>query len=371
MAGDKKAAASIAKERLVSVDALRGFDMFWIIGGRESVIALLTLIFHPAPEAVLRQLDHAEWIGFRAWDIIMPLFLFIVGTALPFSMSKHIGGGGGDRRAVYIRIVKRFFVLFLIGMIIQGNLFSFRISQLHIYCNTLQAIACGYLVAAIVIMNAGIAWQGIAFALLLSGYALLLAFVPIPGHAAGILEQHANLAMYIDEVILGRFRDGTTYTWILSGMGFAATILLGVMSGHILRLKIPQWNKAAALAAAGCACLAAGLAAGLWQPIIKHIWTSSFVLYSGGWCFLLLALFYVVIDIFGFKKWAFFFIVIGSNALFAYSFPGIIGSLMPHGTVGNLQATPLLQQGEMAFGILAGMWILLYIMFRKRIFIKV
>lgn len=368
---DKKKVTAVVKERLVSVDALRGFDMFWIIGGRESVIALLALIFRPAPEAVLRQLDHADWIGFRAWDIVMPLFLFIVGTSLAFSMSKQIGGGGEGRRAVYIRIVKRFFVLFIIGMMVQGNLLRFDLSQLHVYCNTLQAIAFGYLVAAIVIMNVGIAWQGVVCALLLSGYWLLLACVPVPGHGAGILEQHVNLAMYIDELILGRFRDGTTYTWILSGMGFASTILLGVMSGHILRLKVRQWSKAAGLAAAGCACLAAGLVTGVWQPIIKHIWTSSFVLYSGGWCFLLLALFYVVIDIFGFKKWAFFFIVIGSNALLAYSLPGIIGSLLPQNAVGNLQTTPILQQGEMAFGILAGMWILLYIMFRKGIFVKV
>jgi predicted acyltransferase len=357
--------------RLASVDALRGFDMFWIIGGGDIVRDLLSLILNPMPKAMELQFEHVKWMGFQAWDLIMPLFLFIVGTSLPFALSKRLVARDGSRR-VYLRMLRRFGILFILGMLVQGNLLDFKLSTLHLFSNTLQAIACGYVVAAIVMMNLGIVWQGVVCAALLAGYWLLMFLVPIPGHGAGILTPQVNLAMYVDETILGRFRDGSTYTWILSIMTFSSTVLLGVMSGHILKSKLHPGKKFLSLAGAGVLCLIAGLAISIWFPIIKHIWSSSFCLFAAGLSFLLLAIFYGTIDVLGFKKWSFFFVVIGSNAIFVY----VLTELVNPGIGKYLQKLVEVDHNfplaaAIALSSFAGMWLLLYAMYRKKFFIKV
>jgi predicted acyltransferase len=344
--------------------------MFWIIGGGDLVKGLLSLIMNPMPKAIAFQFEHVEWTGFAAWDLIMPLFLFLTGISLPFSMSRRLTSPE-DRKRVYFRIAKRFVILFIIGMAVQGNLLYFDLSRLHIYCNTLQAIAFGYVIAAVAMMNLGIVLQAALCAALMAGYWLLMVLVPVPGHGAGLLEPQANLALYIDQIILGRFRDGTEYTWILSGMTFAATVLLGVMSGHLLRSRLEPLKKAAAIAGVGIACLVAGRITAEWFPIIKHIWSPSFVFWSAGWCFLLVSLFYWVIDILGVKKWAFFFIVIGSNALFVYTLTELLGGYMPESVESAMKAAPVVVQAAVSISVFAGIWLLLYYMFKKRIFLRV
>src|SRR4030042_2817787 len=144
--------------------------------------------------------------------------------------------------------------------------------------------------------------------------------VSVPGHGAGVLTPEGNLAIYIDRIIFGPFIDGTDspYTWILSSMTFGCTVMLGGMAGHLLRSDKVGIRKVLWLMSAGGGCIVAGLLWNLCFPIIKHLWTSFFVLFSGGLCFMLLALFYLVIDVLGFRKWAFGFVVIGSNAIAVY-----------------------------------------------------
>jgi predicted acyltransferase len=260
-------------------------------------------------------------------------------------------------------------------MIVQGNLLDFNASTLHLFSNTLQAIAVGYLVAGVVILNVGVIGQAIVAAALMLGYWLLLARVPFAGHGAGVLEPNANLAMTVDEYVLGPFRDGTTYTWILSGMTFSATTLLGVMGGHVLRGTSSQAAKVFTLSALGLACLAGGYAWAQWLgfPIIKHIWTSSMVLWAAGWSYLLLALFYLLIDVLGWRRWAFFFIVIGMNAITIYvaSFlipfeqisEGIVGGLSRYmGSAGPV----VVAATSVGLG-----WLVLYHLYRQKIFLRV
>lgn len=354
----------------MSVDALRGFDMFWIIGGGDIVRGLLCLIFSPVPRGIERQFEHVRWTGFQAWDLIMPLFLFIVGTSLPFAMSQRMIKQQGSRKT-YLRILRRFVILFILGMCVQGGLLQGDLSKIHIYCNTLQAIACGYVVAAVLLLNVGIIWQGAACAALLAGYWMLMCFVPFGVHPAGTLTENVNLALHVDEVVLGRFRDGTTYTWVLSGMTFAATVLLGVMSGHILKSRLDPKKKFLSLAAAGVGCLAAGMIVGIWFPIIKHIWSSSFALFAAGLSFLLLALFYGVIDVLGFKKWSFFFVVIGANAIFVYCLTELVNPHIGHFVENMAKTRGMATAAPIALCAFAALWLLLYGMWRKRIFIKV
>jgi len=363
---------ALPQGRVMSVDALRGFDMFWIAGGGELVKRLVELFSNPMPEALHHQFEHVPWEGFVAWDLIMPLFLFIVGTSMPLAYARRLEKGD-SHKAIYLHMLRRVLILWVLGMIAQGNLLSFDISKLHFYSNTLQAIAAGYLVATVVILNFAIVWQAVITVALLVLFWVLMMVVPVPGHGAGVLTSEGNLAMYVDEVLLGRFRDGTSYTWILSSITFAATVLLGVMSGHLLRSKLTPKTKAALLFAAGIAGLALGQLTGIWFPIIKHIWTSSFVLYAAGWSFLLLAFFYWIMDVWGYTKWAFVFVVIGMNAIVAYMLPEFIGAHTIADLVFGKGAADLGSAAHcliavVGFGLL---WLVLYAMYRKRIFVRI
>lgn len=360
--------------RIVSIDALRGFDMFWITGGREILLGALAIVVHPFPAWLDYQAGHVEWIGFSAWDMIMPLFLFIVGAAMPFSFSKRLGPGE-SYGPIYRKMARRVVLLWILGMIAQGNLLSsltsMDFSNLRLFSNTLQAIACGYVIGALALLHLPRWGQAVLCVGLLLGYWAALTMVPFGGHAAGTLEPRANVALFVDEFILGRFRDGTTYTWILSSLGFGATVLLGIFAGHTLRGGGGQGRKLATLIAAGLGCLAVGALWGQVHPIIKHIWTGSMVLWSGGWCFLLLATFYAVVDMGGYRRWAFPFIVVGANAIVAY----MLGELFVH-YADDFIADPLnawrgwneLLAGLAAFGVL---WLGLFVLYKKRIFVRV
>lgn len=366
--------------RIVSIDALRGFDMFWIIGGHGLLLAVLGLFYTEIPQSVTYQISHPEWIGFSAWDMIMPLFLFIVGSVMPFSLGKRLKRGD-SKAQLYRKIAVRTVVLFVLGMAAQGHLLDFDLStnpdtglaRLSIFSNTLQAIAVGYLVAAVLLLSVSLFWQILLTALLLVGYWALLVLIPFAGHEAGVLEPQANLALYLDRAVFGRFEDGTTYTWILSGLGFAATVMLGVFSGELLRSKQRPWIKVLYLVLIGGGCLGLGGAGNLRLPIIKHIWSSSMVLWAGGWSFLLLALFYAVIDVIGLKRWAFPFVVIGSNAIAVYMATHLIDFRHVSDPIVGGLARHLGPHGDLlrAAAAFAVIWLILLYMYRKRTFVRI
>jgi predicted acyltransferase len=360
--------------RVMSIDALRGFDMFFIIGGERIFASLHDVFDSPTTELIRTQLTHVKWEGFRFEDLIMPLFLFIVGVVMPYSFEKRRLAGHGKTR-LYLHILKRTVILFILGMVAQGHLLEFDISKLHIYSNTLQAIAAGYIIAAIIMLNLGIRWQIAVTGILLLLFWALMILVPFPGRGADVLMPDSNLAIYIDRIVFGSFIDGTDppYTWLLSSMTFACTVMLGVMAGHLLRTDKVGIRKVLWLLAIGAGCIVAGLAWSLFFPIIKHLWTSSFVLFSGGICFVLLALFYLVIDVLGFSKWAFGFVVIGMNAITVYMAVHLINFRLISGMlVGGLEKYtsnwyPLIH----ALAGFAIVWLILWWMYRKKTFIKI
>ncbi len=355
--------------------------MFWIVGGRELILAVIAMFPTLNPEWVAQakhQFEHTKWDGFTAWDIIMPLFLFVVGAAMPFSFARRLELGH-SKRQLFFKIVRRTLILFILGMAVQGHLLDFKLSTLHIFANTLQAIAVGYLIASILMLTAPVWGQVIACIVLMVGYWLLLMYVPVPGHGAGVIEEHANIALTVDQWVLGRFIDGTNppYTWVLSGMTFTATVLLGVFSGYILGGGFSKFMKFVWLTLLGAACLAGGWAWAhyLHFPIIKHIWTSSMVLWSAGWCYLLLAAFYLVIDVIGFRRWAFPFVVLGMNAItiyVAYDSKIIPFNEISNNLVGGLAhhlgpAGPFL----IALTTVLLVWLPLYHMYRHKIFVRI
>jgi len=357
-------------KRLLSVDALRGFDMLWIIGGSKVVLNFFKATGIDTGNIGLH-FTHT-WGEFRFYDLIMPLFLFIVGVVMPFSFGKRLGRGETKKR-LYYHIFKRVFLLYFLGLLSSGHILTYDFSKIHLWTNTLHAIAVGYLVSSVMILELRLRWQIIITAGLLLLYWGVMALVPVPGHRAGIYEPDLNLALYIDDAVLGRFQEGSGWTYILSNMTFVGSVMLGVFAGKILQSDLNPLKKAGYLTVIGIGCIITGKIWGIWFPIIHHLWTSSMVLYSAGWSFLLLSLFYLIIDVWGIKKWAFVFVVIGMNAIAVYTATHLFSFRL----IGNIFVGGLLKYtGSWAgfvesFAALAVIWLILYWMYRNKTFIKV
>ena len=322
-------------QRLVSLDALRGFTMFCLVGGAQLLVALVACVSPSVANVLDLELAHAWWDGFAAWDMIGPMFLFVVGAAMPFAIGKRLHQPA-ERRDVYWRIARRVAVLWVLGMIAQGSLLKYDFYNLELYSNTLQAIAVGYLVTSLAMLHLRVRGQIALFAVLVLSYWALLALVPFGGHTAGTLEREANLAFHVDQLVLGPFRRDHHFTWILSSLGFIATVLLGALAGQLVGSRLAARRKLQMLMMIGLLCMAVGW---LWSyvlPINRHIWTSSLVLWAGGLCILMLALFYAVIDVAGWRRWTFPFVVFGANALLAYVFSEVYGRTLSDVLVGNL-----------------------------------
>ncbi|MBN1560862.1 DUF5009 domain-containing protein [candidate division KSB1 bacterium] len=364
----------LLKKRLASVDALRGFDMFWIIGGDSIFAALFTLIGTPFFLSLGRQLQHTEWNGFTFYDLIFPLFLFLMGTSMALSLISKLESGVAKNR-LYGKVVKRSLSLLLLGLIFNG-LLDFDFSSFR-YAGVLQRFAICYFFAALIVLHARRPRTQALWAIgILLFYWALMALAPVPGYGRGVLTPEGNLASYIDRLLLpGRFCcfEFGDNEGLLSTLPAISTALLGVLAGHVLRTTWAPRKKVIYLAAGGAACLCAGL---LWHiafPINKLLWSSSYVLYAGGWSLLLLALFFWLIDIRGWQKWAFPFIVIGMNPITIYVAQrlfdfGSIVDIFVHGFIDYLGAVkPLFW----ALCVLIVKWLLLLFLFKKKIFLKV
>jgi predicted acyltransferase len=358
--------------RVVSVDALRGFDLFWIIGA-EAVLKSLDRILHtPANGFISTQLTHVTWTGFRFYDLIMPLFLFIVGVSMPFSFRRRLEKNP-SLSSIWPHIIKRVIMLWILGMAVQGNLLDFKWDNLKFYSNTLQAIASGYLIASFLMLYAKVSRQVIFTIVLMLVYWALLVFIPVPLFGNGMITPQGNSAIWFDKLILGLHQDGTTYSWLFSSLNFGATTMLGVFAGYLLQSELKVNRKAIYLVVAGGILIIAGSIWHIWFPSVKHIWTSSFVLFSGGICLLTLALFLWLIDGLNMKKGFVFFTIIGMNAIFAYC----ASHLYDFGNLADVVLGGLKQYtGEWyrfihvlgGFGVL---YLLLWQMYKHKIFIKI
>ena len=365
--------APLPSGRVASVDALRGFDMFWITGGEEVVHSIYKVFPNPTTAVLDGQFEHVRWAGFHFYDLIFPLFLFLVGVVLPFSLTRRLEAAA-NRSQLYRHIVTRLLLLFLLGLVYNGlldlNVHTLRIS------GVLQRIALCYFFASVVVMNTRVRGLAIVTGGILVAYWLILALVPVPGVGAGVLTPEGNLAGYVDRLLLPRpfccYKFGDN-EGILSTLPAVATTLLGVLAGHWLRSNQTPQRKALGLTAAGLACLLTGFVWGHWFPIIKNLWTSTYVLVAGGWSLLLLAAFYAVIDVWGFRRWSFFFTIIGMNAITIYlawrlfDFAAI-ASVFTHGLISYLGSfQPLFE----ATSVAAAAWLFLWFLYRQRIFLKV
>lgn len=311
------AATAPVTQRLLSLDALRGFDMFWIVGAEELVKGLEKITDVGPLRLLADQLRHKAWEGFHFEDLIFPLFVFIIGVSLVFSLTKTIEKSG--RRAALIRILRRSALLYFLGILYYGG-FSTPVEKIRLL-GVLQRLALCYFFASLLFCYLKPkALLGVCAGILISYWALL-SFVPVPGHGAGNFAEGANLANYVDAQYLPlRKWDGDhDPEGLLSTLPAVASCLLGVFGGLLLKkIAVPDRKKVVYLVAAGLGCLAAGWLWHLNFPVIKKIWTSSYVLVAGGYSFLFLAAFYQVIDVWKLQKWAMPFVWIGVNPITIY-----------------------------------------------------
>jgi predicted acyltransferase len=357
--------------RLLSLDALRGFDMLWIIGGQQIVRSLAKVWPGRFFDALADQFEHVPWVGLHFFDVIWTLFMFMVGVSLAFSLAKR-RRMHESHRTIYAHAIKRALIFFTLGMIAQGNLLEFSLATLHPFYSVLHGIAAGYLIATIVTMRFRAKGQAVVTAIFLLLYWILLITIPVPGAGRGVLTPTGNAAVYIDTLIQGRFHYGEN-TWFLSYLGFASSVLLGVIAGELLLSERTLKRKCLLLAGYGAALLASGLIWSLWLPIIKLLWTSSFVLVAGGLSCLVMAAFYLLIDVLGYKRWVFPFTVIGVNALAVY----MATNLFDFRKIGDIFVGHLLprvgrwDEFLSAVAALTVVWLILYWMYRTRSFVKV
>jgi predicted acyltransferase len=314
-----KTNASFLNNRLVSLDVLRGFDMFWIIGADEIVHGMAKMTKTSFWENFSAQLHHPQWNGFTMYDLIFPLFIFLAGVSTPFSIGKAFEEGTSKEKLLY-RVFQRGFILILLGIVYNNGLTLKPLEEIR-FSSVLGRIGITYFFANIIYLYVKPRWFLYWFAGLLLSYYFLLKFFSAPGFESGDLTMEGNFASYIDRLLL----PGKLSLKIHDTVGFFNNIpaignsLAGIMVGILIkRNEFSGIKKTLYLAGLGLLSL---LLAQLWNldfPINKNLWSSSFVLQTVGLSLLLFSLFYYIIDVLGYQKWSVFFRVIGVNAILIY-----------------------------------------------------
>ena len=364
-----------SSQRLYSLDALRGFDMFWIMGAGAIVGNLTKATGSPFWTAINEQLEHPAWHGFHFYDLIFPTFLFMAGVATPYSIGRQIDMGVSKQKLL-LKIIRRGFMLVLLGLIVNNHLRLRPVADIR-FGSVLGHIGLAYMFANIIYLFSGYKAQIVWFCSILIGYWLLFVFFSAPGYPPGDFTMEGNIVSYLDRVMM----PGKLYLGIHDPEGLVSTIpaistaLLGIFAGDLLKdTSLTGPKKALRLLIAGVLFIVLARIWNLAFPINKNLWTSSFMLYTGGMSLILLALFYYVIDVIGYKKWAFFFKVIGMNSIliyisgqfidFSYSANGFFQWLIQ--LVGDPYSIVVL-----SVCVLGIKWLFLYFLYKKNVFFRV
>jgi predicted acyltransferase len=364
-----------APTRLFSLDALRGFDMFWIMGGEEIFHTMAKATGSPFWGSIANQFTHPDWNGFHLYDLIFPLFLFMAGVSTPFSVGRELEKGK-SRQQLVLRVMKRALILVLLGLVVNNGLNIMPIKDIR-FASVLGRIGIAYMFANIIYLYSSERMQMVWFWVFIIGYWLLLKFTSAPGYPHGDLTMQGNFASYMDRVIL----PGKLYLGIHDPEGLFSTIpaistgLLGIITGTILKKTgLAQMKKVAILAIAGVAFLIIAQVWNLDFPINKNLWTSSFVMQVGGLSLLLMAFFYYIIDVLGYQKWSFYFRVIGMNSILIYVSGHFIKWSYTNngffGWIGQLIGDPF-NAVAMAITFVMVKWLFLYYLYQKKTFLRV
>jgi predicted acyltransferase len=378
-------------ERLVSLDVFRGIT-----------VAAMILVNNPGSWAsVYAPLEHAEWNGWTPTDLIFPFFLFIVGVAITLSIGGRLERGE-SKRAIISSVLLRSAKIFTIGFFLASFPF-FHLSRIRIP-GVLARIAVCFLFASLIFLFTSARGQAATATVLLAVYWILMKVVPVPAdyvaaviERGGNTEKEANLAAYVDNTLLHGHLWSQSKTWdpegLLSTIPAIATVLLGILAGHWINSNRNAKEKIYGLLIGGIGCVIAGQVMNIWFPINKNLWTSSYVVFTAGAALLFLALCYWLVDDKGYRRPVFPFVVFGVNAIAVFVLSGLVARLMglikegvahPDGTTSyvSLQsyyyekffaswASPFNASLLYAIAFILLMYIPMYILYRKKIFIKV
>lgn len=316
------------QDRLSSLDAFRGFT-----------IAGMMLVNNPGSwSTIYPQLEHAAWNGWTFTDFIFPFFLWIVGVAMTMSFAGRIERGDTKGRLI-AQAARRGATLFAIGAFL--TMFPFGLFGTHLNFETvripgvLQRIGVCYFFATLIYLNTTVRGQIAWIVGLLSAYWLALVFIPVPGFGAGNLTPMGSVARMIDSAVLG------AHTWrgapapgfdpegVISTLGAICTTLFGILVGYYLRLTdVSKEEKTCWMFFAGSILLLLGAIFDMWMPINKNLWTPSYVVFMAGFATCIFALFYFIVDVKGYKRWATPLIIYGMNAIFVFTLSGVAGRLL-------------------------------------------
>lgn len=352
-------------KRLSSLDAFRGWTMFWIVGGSALVAGLQALNANPVINGLVYELNHSDWQGLRFYDLIWPSFMLMTGMSLPFSYAKR--SLTQTHRQILMRVLRRFLILFLLGSLRES--IHFDRPYLIELSSALQPIAVAYL-AAFLIVRRSWRFQAAVGAGILVFYALLLAFVPAPGVPAGSYDRNANLVLWTDLVTVGRVLPEHWGT-VICTLPTISTTIVGMLLGELLMTNRSAASKMKTIGLVGLSGVVLGWALNPVIPIVMKIWTTSYGLASAGFACLMFLVFHWLVDVRGYRKLAFPFLVIGMNAVAIYMSESIIPwsnivALFTHSLAGTLGSfTPLFH----AIAVLTVEWLVLYWMYKRKIFL--
>lgn len=375
--------------RLTSLDVFRGITIVGMI-----VVNMASLV----EPNVYPPLLHSDWNGCTPTDLVFPFFMFIVGVAMSFSLSKYTDGNK-PTASIYWRIFRRAAILFVLGLFLNGffnqGIWTFDLSTIRIM-GVLQRISLGYLFGSLIVLNLPRKGQWILAGVLLVGYWLAMMYLPVPGYGAGVLTRDGNLGAYVDRLIIAKdhLYKGDNFNHLGDPEGLFGTIpaiitvLIGYFAGQWIRSQAVKTRTSVGLVLFGIGCLIVGYLWGLTFPINKKLWTSSFVVFTAGWALLLLAICYELIEVRGIRRWAKPFEAMGLNAISIFMASVLLIKILVNINIGTgnktLSASDWIYQNLFAswagafngslFYAIATMllWLAIaYIMYRQRLFIKV
>ena len=372
---EKTTSISEKPKRLLSIDTLRGFDMLFIAGGGTFLVLMGNATDWPWLDVIAAQLKHPAWNGFTFYDFIFPLFLFIAGVSIPFSVNKGLSIGLG-KSEIFMKAFKRMLILIILGIIYKNAPVPFFDPSEIRFGSVLGRIGIASFAATLVYFY--IPWSGrVLFisAVLLLYYAALF-LIPVPGYGAGDLTQEGNLVGWFDRTFMpGRLlQKNYDELGLLTQFPALCLTVLGAMAGDILRFNWKDYKKIQVLVFSGVAAIAVAFVWDLHFPINKHLWTSSFILLTGGMALITLAIFFWIIDVLKYQKWTFFFKVIGMNSLVIY----LAYRFINFSNTSKLLFSGLYSSAPEgwhrvfeAIGTLGLVWLLLYFLYRQKVFLKV
>lgn len=393
-------------QRLMSLDALRGFDMFWIVSGEGIFHGFANGVMHRHQLArnaenwqightaglnsvehfavtISNQLHHSVWNGFTFYDLIFPLFIFMAGASMPYSFGRQFEVAGANiasaRKNIYRSLVKRTIILVMLGVVVNGGL-QFAGWENTRFASVLARIAISCFLGAVIFLQCNLKAQIAWFSGILLAYWAAMAVVPVPGFGAGELTPEGNLAAWMDRELLPGKLHRAVYDpeGLLTNIPAACSALLGIFTGQFLRFNSPQWGmqkKCAAMALSGLILLLLGGAWGFVFPINKTLWSSSYVLYAGGWSLLLLAAFYGLVDVKHWQQWCQPFVWMGMNSILIYvAAHGAIDFLATSDFLfgGLIHKLPVIfHEGLRWTGVAILQFAGLYFLYKNKIYLKV